>query len=186
MKPLLTCTLILIMMPALLQAQKRVFRNNSDVMKVRKGDLIEIEADSAFVLSGNRADYLNQRLNELDTIRRIYEGMGLQKEELIRQVDELSSLISNLKTDMVQDSIRIRNELGVVIQDLHAITADLKQNNLELRQNNEDLNVRIERLNTVIKELKREMRWIWWNGLTDKIVVFAAGVGVGAVLVLLL
>lgn len=186
MKTLFVFLSLLIALRGTLSAQKKEFRKDSDVMKVHRGDVVDIRADSAFVLSGNRADYLNQRLNELDTIRRIYEGMDSQKEELIRQVDELSTLISNLKTGMVQDSIRIRHELGVVINELHAITSDLKQNNRDLKDNNRELQSRIESLQNVIRDLKREMRWIWWNGLTDKIVVFAAGVGLGALLVLVL
>ncbi|PTB90918.1 hypothetical protein C9994_16475, partial [Marivirga lumbricoides] len=63
---------------------------------------------------------------------------------------------------------------------------DLKENNEELKQNNSSLKSEVDKLHELVEKLKKETRGIWWDGLTDKIIVFIGGAGVGALLLLLL
>ena len=158
-------------------AQKKVFSTGDDVLKTSIGDTIIIASDSAYVLSGGRAEYLNNRLNELDTIKLLYLSQSLHRDELINKINELDALLNQLKDEMVKDSLQIRSSLDIVINDLSKLSEDLKKNNDALGQNNDALKEHIERLNSVIKDLKKELRWIWWNGLSDKIFAFAIGIG---------
>jgi uncharacterized FlaG/YvyC family protein len=87
---------------------------------------------------------------------------------------------------MVKDSLQIRSSLDIVINDLSKLSEDLKKNNDALGQNNDALKEHIERLNSVIKDLKKELRWIWWNGLSDKIFAFAIGIGTGLLIATLI
>jgi hypothetical protein len=61
-------------------AQKKVFSTGDDVLKTSIGDTIIIASDSAYVLSGGRAEYLNNRLNELDTIKLLYLSQSLHRD----------------------------------------------------------------------------------------------------------
>ncbi len=181
LKPLIFCLISINV-----NAQLKTFDQYSDVSKYYKGDTIAIKTDSVFILSGGRAEYLNQRLNELDTIRRMYSDLSIQREEFHLKIDELDSLLKKLQIQMKNDSLQLRNNLQIVIDELAVLSQDLKENNQSLKNTNRELENRIESLNAVIKDLKREMRWIWWNGLNDKIVAFSAGILIGALVIFLI
>ncbi len=167
-------------------SQQLLFDKNNDLIKARKGDTILIRTDSAYVLSGKRADYLNDKLDELDTIKSIYKDHADNHRELLQKIDELDKMISKLRSDFERDSLVLSQNLSNVINDLNLISEDLKKNNQMLKVNNTELQKRVVRLQELITELKKEMRGIWWNGIADKIFAFAAGIGTGAVLILLL
>ncbi|MEQ8358009.1 MAG: hypothetical protein RH860_00880 [Cytophagales bacterium] len=167
-------------------SQQLTFDKNSDLIKAKKGDTIIIKTDSAYVLSGKRADYLNDKLDELDTIKRIYNNQSENHRELIQNIDELDDMIRKLRSDFERDSLILSQNLSNVINELNLISEDLKENNQMLKVNNTELQKRVVRLQELITELKKEMRGIWWNGIADKVIAFAAGIGTGAVLILLL
>ncbi len=167
-------------------SQVQQFSRNSDLIKAKKGDTIIVLTDSAYVLSGKRADYLNEKLDELDTIKSMYNDQSESRNELIEKIEELDKLIIKLRSDYIKDSVIISQSLNNVIIELGEISTDLRQNNRQLKENNIELQKRVLKLEELIGELKKEMRGIWWNGIADKVLAFTVGIATGAVLVLLL
>lgn len=170
--------------PAFTQVLK--FNKSTDIIKAKMGDTILVLTDSAYVLSGKRADYLNDKLAELDTIKGMYSDQSEDRRELIDKIEELDHLILNLRDDFIKDTLIISNNLKSIISDLDAISMDLRKNNEELKTNNIELQKRVIRLEQLIGELKKQMRGIWWNGIADKILAFGAGIVTGAAVILIL
>ena len=73
----------------------------------------------------------------------------------------------------------ISQNLSSIINDLDETLADLKTNNQTLKKSNSDLLSKIDQLERIVKDLKKETKWMWWNGLADKVVALVAGVGLG-------
>lgn len=165
---------------SVLQAQRKVkFSSADDAVKVEKGTIIEITADSAYVVSGTRASIINQKIVELDSIRVIYNKMAGNHNSLLSEVDEVQKLLSQVYKKMQQDSSMMSTQFDQVITDLDQSLINLKANNAQLKINNKNLLEETSKLKTIVKDLKKETRRIWWDGLTDKVVAFAGGVGIG-------
>lgn len=170
-----------------MQAQHAVkFSSGSDAIKVRKDALIEITADSAYVISGSRASIINQKIVELDSIRAIFNRMATNHNSLLSEVGEVQSLLSLVYEKMQQDSSVMSAQFDQVISDLDQSLINLKANNEQLKTSNKNLQEETTKLKTIVKDLKKETRRIWWDGLTDKIVAFAGGVGIGILVMALI
>lgn len=94
-------------------------------------------------------------------------------------------LLGKLISDKKAATEALDADFEWLLNSLDTTLTTLKQNNTELQNNNQQLEASVANLKRIEKELKRETRWMWWNGLTDKIIVFAGGVGVGVLIALL-
>lgn len=160
------------------------FNGEEEYLKVYKNQVIVIEADSAYIINTRTAEFLNRKLNELDTIRTLFRDISLEKESLFNQIDKLEKTIIKVKNRFSEDSVYIRSELETVIKDLETLSKELEDNNNSLNINNIKLKNNIKELEALNREMKKELRHIWWSGMTDKIVVFIGGIVIGAAIVI--
>ncbi|KAF5076406.1 hypothetical protein DSECCO2_161040 [anaerobic digester metagenome] len=166
-------------------AQRVVFNSNSDYLKVARGAVVTITADSAFVVSKSRAHYLNERLDELSHVKELYSNLSLKHTTLLDGIKRVEVLLGKLISDEKAATEALDADFEALLNSLDTTLTTLKQNNTELQINNLQLEASVANLKRIEKELKRETRWMWWNGLTDKIIVFAGGVGFGVLIALL-
>ena len=176
----------MLLMMSISYCQTIRFHNNDDYIKVKAGDNIEIKADSAYLVSAVRAESLNSKLDELDEIKVLYNDLADNRKELLEEIKKAHKLLTKLTSHMQGDNVVVSSNLSSLILDLDNSIADFKNNNLHLKQNNNELASKISQLERLVNNLRKETKGLWWNGITDKIISFAAGVGVGAVLVLVL
>lgn len=165
-----------------LNAQNIRFSNNDDFIKVTKGSLVEVKADTAYVVSKGRADFLNQKLDELEEVQNLYNGLLENRNELKKEIKIIHKLMTKLSDNLEKDSTVFSNNLTAIVDDLDKTLTDLKANNQTLSQNNTSLQHRTNELKRIVKDLRKETRGLWWNGLTDKLVAFAGGVGIGVLI----
>lgn len=167
------------------QAQDVRFRDSDQKVLVTKGQTVKVEADTAYLISKSRANALNEKLNELATLRANYTSLQGSNHELIDKLKTVQALVSKLMQEMEDDKKTVDADLAGIVRELESSVSALKENNLRLESNNHQLEGQIDVLNSTIKKLKKEIRGIWWNGLADKLVVGLAGVGIGMLLVAL-
>ena len=167
-------------------AQNVTFSNNDDFTKVYYADTVFIEADSAYVISNIRAKFLNQRLDELDSVKVLYINLANNHKKLIKEIENVSEQMAKLCSKLESDSTLINQQTTSIIQELDSSLEELRENNETLGQNNSDLRYQIDQLKKIATDLRKEIRGIWWNATTDKLVVFAGGVGAGLLITLLL
>ena len=160
-------------------AQNLKFSNKDDFRKTLKGDVIEINADTAYVVSKSRAKFLNQKLDELKEIQQLYNDMAGNHKDLLNELTRIQKLVDKLSTRLEEDSSMITQNLSSIINDLDETLADLKNNNQTLKRSNSELLSKVDQLEKIVKDLKKETKWMWWNGLADKLVALAAGIGIG-------
>lgn len=166
-------------------AQRVVFNNSSDYLKVARGAVVTITADSAFVVSKSRAHYLNERLDELSHVKELYNNLSLKHTTLLDGIKRVEVLLGKLISDEKAATEALDADFEWLLNSLDTTLTSLKRNNTELQSNNKQLETTVTNLKSIEKELKRKARWIWWNGLTDKAIVFTGGVGVGLLIALL-
>ncbi len=176
---------VILLCASLTQAQQVKFTNGDDAVKLKKGALVEITADSAYVISGQRASVINQKIVELDSIRAIYNRMAGNHNSLLSEVNEVQNLLNQVYEKMQQDSSMMSAQFDQIISDLGQSMENLKANNAQLKDSNKNLQEETAKLKSIVKDLKKETRRIWWDGLTDKIVAFAGGVGIGILVMVL-
>jgi len=75
--------------------------------------------------------------------------------------------------------------VGQIIADLEVTLNDLKSNNQQMKINNNELEQKAHALEGLVKQLRKETRAIWIDGLWDKVLAFTGGVGVGVLIVAL-
>lgn len=167
-------------------AQTITFTSDSDKVMVTKGTMVQIEADTAFIIGKARAMNLNRQLDELMKVKGIYNGLLHSRNELVEELSSIQKILEKLLTRIEKDSAYMSDNLSDLITDIDKTLLNLKQSNESLAKNNQMLTQKANTLKKLVKALRKETRWIWWNGLADKIVVFGGGVGVGAILALLL
>lgn len=163
-------------------AQSVTFRQTDQKLKVYKGDRVEIVADTAFIVSKNRAFLLNEKLAELESARLLNREVFEKHQELKTKVLEIEKLLGNLLQKMENDNNAVKLDFTEILNQLDASLVTLRQNNNELAQHNRDLKAQINTLQSTIKVLKKEIRGIWWNGFLDKIVVGVASLTIGFIL----
>jgi hypothetical protein len=159
--------------------QEIKFRNSDQKLVLKKGDLVRIQADTAYLISNSRARLLNEKLDELANARVLNTDLQTINQDLLGKVKEVEKLVEKLLKRMEADADEADIDLEQILIDLDKNLESMKQNNSELARNNQDLKKQIEEMDDTISKLKQEIRGIWWNGMTDKIVVGALGVGLG-------
>jgi len=165
-----------------LQSQTLDFYTSDDTKKVIKGDIVSIKADTAYIINVSRAFYLNKKLDELTEIKHSYVDLSINHAKVIEEITEIQTVVSKLIIRLQNDSAVNSKKLDSALIDLDKTLANLKISNNNLIGNNAELLTEIVRLEKISKDLKRVNRWVWWNGLTDKLVVLAGGIGVGFLL----
>lgn len=181
----ITLLFIILLFISELSAQEVHFRQRDQKIMVIKGDLVQIDADTAYVISVTRADQLNEKLYELIHSRKINEELHMINKELLDKVKEVERLVSKLLNRMEEDQAGVSLDLEGIIQQLDASLVTLRSNNEQLAANNKELQGQIKDMDTTIRKLKKEIRGIWWNGVADKVVTGVVGVGLGILLVVL-
>lgn len=182
----ITTLILLFILHLQLHAQSVTFQTSTDKLMVLKGTTVKIESDTAYVIGTRRALALNQQLDELKKIKSIYNELLADRNQLIKELKSIQHLLEKLKTQMTNDSAALSGNISQILLELENTMSDLKNNNTVLAENNTLLNEKVDTLKQIVKELRKETKWIWWNGLTDKIVVFAGGAGFGILLTLVL
>ncbi len=167
---------------SILFGQEIKFRNSDQKLVLKQGDLVRIQADTAYLISRERALLLNEKLDQLESTRKINTELKTINEDLLKKVKEVEKLVTKLLKRMEASSAEADVDLEQILNDLDKNLASLKQNNSELAKNNQDLKRQIGEMDQTINKLKQEIRGIWWNGFTDKIVVGVLGVGLGYVI----
>ena len=167
-------------------AQQKQFLNSDSKILVVAGDVVTIKTDSAFVISKTTAQFLNQKLDELAEIQVLYNDIVDNRNELLDQLSNVQSQVSKLSNRLKNEQGKINGDLSTVLSGLDLALDDLKENNQALKANNTQLQAKIVQLENIVKDLRKEIRHIWWNGLTDKLVAFGVGVAAGALIVTIL
>ena len=167
------------------QGQSITFTNKSDVKKVYKGSIVKISADSAYIVGTIRAVYINDRLDELDSVQVLYNDLVDSRNELVRTLKETHKTLTQLLHQMHGDSAAISHNTAEIITALDQSLNNLKDNNEELKTNNKALSTEIKNLEILVKKLKKETKGLWWSNATDKIVAFVGGVGIGLLITIL-
>jgi uncharacterized protein YukE len=167
-------------------AQDVRFTKDSDLIKVSRGTSVRIDVDTAYVIGKIKAEFINQKIKELNEIKVIYNDLAENHNKLLDEINSVQNLLEDLQEHIVKDSVTISDNFKKLIKELETSLNEFKVNNEKLKANNAELKSQIEQLEKIVKQLKKETRGIWWNGLTDKIVVFAGGVGVGMLLISIL
>lgn len=173
---------LLFFFSGLIKAQVIEFCDSTDAKKIKKGENVIIKSDSAYIVSASRAKFLNEKLDELQEIKLAYSELTQNYSATILKIAKVQTLISKLIVKLQADSTHINKNLSALLLDLDKTLVELKDNNNNFAGNNVELRTETARLEKIIKDLKRQNRWIWWNGLTDKLVVMSVGIGIGFLL----
>lgn len=171
--------LLLLFVSSVLAGQEIKFRSSDQKLILKKGDLVRVQADTAYMISQSRALLLNEKLDELGNARRLNADLQTINQDLLSKVKEVEKLVAKLLKRMEASSSEVDVDLEQILNDLDKNLVSLKQNNSNLAKNNHDLKKQIGEMDNTINRLKQEIRGIWWNGFTDKIVVGAIGIGLG-------
>lgn len=167
-------------------SQIKEFKSNDDYARLIHGDTLIVVADTAYVVSITRAEFINQKLDELDEIQTLYNDLTDNRNELLNELKKTHKTLGKLLVHMQGDATYINNDLTTLINELNQSLSDLKTNNETLKNNNVELGSKVAQLQRLVSELKKETRGLWWNGVADKLVAFAGGVGAGVLLVIIL
>lgn len=166
-------------------AQVREFGQADEGLTAFKGDTILIQADTAAVVSSRVTRQLSSNLDE-------YRALRAKHEDLIETNHLMISYLRSVQQNMAQV---IRNheegqlqldELREVSEGLIDITGDIDQNNELMTAINEDFEQRIEALEAENKDLNNQIRHLWFDGVTDKLITGGLGMILGVMLVLAL
>ena len=160
-------------------AQSVTFHAADDFIKVPKGSTVNINSDTAYVVSPSRIKYINRQLDGLDSIHTLYNDLVDNRNVLFNELKKASKAVKRLESLMQSDSARLNSDITEILSGLETTLTELRQNNEVLKSNNELLEKKTMQLEGLVKELRKETRGIWWNGLLDKAVVFAGGIGIG-------
>ena len=162
-----------------------VLKNGDDFIKVVKSDLVRIECDTAFVVSKNRALYLNDQLDELDELKSIYKDLKVNREVLLNELKKAEKALYHLADRIQHEEALLSANMEDVIEQLDTSLRQFNLNNEQLKENNDLLLHKTEELEQIIKELKKETKHLWWNGVADKVVAFAGGALVGILIAII-
>lgn len=160
-------------------SQSKKFRSSDQKMLVVKGDVVEVNADSAYIVSSSRALILNEKLDELTGARKLNGELKSVNDELLTKIKEVEKLVSKILSRMESDKVDIGNGFDEILEELDKSLDVMKENNKDLAVNNSNLKQQISAMDDTIGKLKKEIRGIWWNGVADKIVVGILGLGIG-------
>lgn len=154
-------------------------RNNGHLtLKVKKGELVEINEDSAFVLSSKSFYSYRYLRNELLKYQALNEkNVKIIKGSLAKYLDVLTELDETIKTiDKLTDE-----QLSPIIANLTDVNNKLISDVSNLRELNEIIEAKAKELEKIEKDLQR-YRWKnAWFKFADWIVAGAVGLAIGAI-----
>lgn len=159
------------------------FSSEDDKKVLHKGDVVTIKADTAYLYSTARVKKIK---NRLDTISEMYNTVLDSRNELLDEMKETHKLLGQLQEKMESDSTFMNSELDLILAGFETQLEYLEKANKDFKTQNEDLERQTKHLKQLVNDLKSELKGIWWNGVTDKIVAFVGGVGVGILIGVLL
>jgi len=168
-----------ILLAGITHAQEVHFKNTDQKVMVHKGETVRIDVDTAYIISKSRAELLNEKLDELVATRKANEQLQNINQTLLNKVKDVENLVDDLLQKMGDNTASVNVDIAEIANQLDASLNTLKENNEALSKNNTELQQQISTLDKTIKKLKKEIRGIWWNGIADKIVTGAIGVGIG-------
>lgn len=152
-------------------------------LKVFHGQRVVVLVDSAYVISHERAQLLNEKLLELQQVYRMNEQILQSHQELLYKVREIERLTGQLLEKIRRDGRTLELDLQTVITELDRNIALLKRTNARLLSNNAELQQQLDEMQMTIQHLRKQLRRIWWQSAADKIVIalvaFGLGVGLG-------
>jgi len=162
------------------------FKGNSKAIVAIQGQMVSIEVDTAYVLSYTSGKVIKERRLELIRMRSINDSLETILVSNVGQLENLSVFIDSLKSQALVDSVSIASSFKMSIDKLNQLNNSLQLENSKLQEIQKQQETLISGQETEINALKKKTKGIWWNGVKDKLAVFAGGVLVGAVIVLLL
>ncbi len=158
------------------------FRSEDHKLKVYRMDSVLILADSAYVISGARAQVLNDKLAEL---HRAYEANARLVDAnavLLNKVTEIERLVVQLIKRMKDDQEGVTLTINDLLTDLDGHIQELQATNTQLDQQNATLKKQLEAMERTIKRLKRALRTYWWRSAVEKVAIGLGGVGIGVLI----
>ena len=163
-------------------AQKHVDFTDSDKGKtVLKGDTILIHVDTAYVLNSDITHSIDQNLNDYKELRKRYQKLLSDNKALIKELKKAQKYVEDLIQNNNTGKVNIA-DLQLLAQNINTITDDLDKTNLNLETINQNFKSQIDALSDENAKLKKQIRKVWWDVTTDKIVSgiggFALGVGI--------
>lgn len=166
-------------------AQVREFGEADEGLTAFRGDTIIIRADTASVVSARVTGQLNANLDEYRALRIRYREVIDSNTLMIGYLRSVQQSIQRVINNQESGQLQL-DELREVAEGLVEITGDLDQNNAMMGAVNEDLELRIQELEAENDKLKAQIRHLWFDGVTDKLITGGLGVAIGVVLVLVL
>jgi chromosome segregation ATPase len=160
------------------------FKQGDHRLKVYKDQTVNVQADSAYVISIKRAAILNQKLQELQAAHASNQQLLQVHRELLDKVREIERLTTQLLAKIRRDKHAIELNMNEIIAELDRSIVILKSTNAQLQSNNEELHQQLAEMERTVKHLRKQIRRIWWKSTADKILVavlaFGVGLGVGS------
>jgi phosphoglycerate-specific signal transduction histidine kinase len=148
-------------------------------VKVYYGDRVYILADSAYVISMERAMLLNEKLRQLQTAQEVNVLLLQRHEALYQQVEEIERLLGQLLQRLQEEDRRIQLDMDALLANLDRSIAALELANRQLEVANSDLRQQLADLHQTVKHLRKEIRRIRWRGARDKVLFGVVGFFVG-------
>ncbi len=155
------------------------FRSEDQKLKVYHMDSVLIMADSAYVISGARAQLLNDKLAELHRAYATNAQLVDVNAVLLDKVIEIERLVLQLMQRMQEDEELVTMNLNELLTDLDSHIQQLQATNTQLDEQNASLKRQLDAMEQTIKRLKRAIRTLWWRGAVEKVLIGLAGFGIG-------
>jgi hypothetical protein len=162
-------------------AQEVPFGPADQRLKVYYGDRVYILADSAYVISIERALLLNEKLRELQAVQQVNVLLVQQHNAFYRKVQEIERLLGELLLRLQEDDQHIQLDMDALLANLDRSIAALQAANQSLEATNKDLQSQLADLQQTVKHLRKEIRRIRWRNARDKVFFGIAGFFVGVV-----
>ena len=148
-------------------------------LKVYRMDSVLIMADSAYVISGARAQLLNDKLRELKSVYQAYDEQLTVNATLLTRIETIEGLVRELMARMQEDQELVSLQLDDLLTDLDQQIRDLQDTNQRLDEQNALLERQLVAMEATIQRLKRTIRTLKWRSAMEKVLIGLAGVGIG-------
>ncbi len=155
------------------------FRSDDHKLKVYHMDSVLILADSAYVISGARAQLLNDKLTELHRAYETNAKLIDVNAALLEKVLEIEKLVLQLMERMQEDQELISLNINDLLIDLDSHILQLQATNTQLDEQNAALKKQLNAMEQTIKRLKHVIRAFWWRNALEKVLIGLFGFGIG-------
>ncbi|MFT6883448.1 MAG: chromosome segregation ATPase [Marinoscillum sp.] len=136
-------------------------------------------ANSAYVISGVRAELLNDKLAELKRAYAANAELVTVNAVLQDKVMEIERLVVQLMQHMREDQELVSLNNSNLLSDLDQHIRTLQVTNTKLDQQNAEFQKQLNAMEQTIKSRKRAIRKIWWRNALEKFLFGLAGFGIG-------